>query len=162
MTYFVFEMSDVRFLADQTRLEIHWLTSTDEQTNKRIEAALAEGSLAAHIRSALISERIMSYVPRIEFVRDNTRSILGRLDESLRQAKLDEEKFIRESVDSSDQVTDDGDHISFTSSAGNTEETSKKSTKNATNPPERKEPLHSPASPVPPLSTTPVIAMSNM
>lgn len=85
---FSFEISGVELPADLNRLKIYWLASTNEKINIEIEKYL-EKSLKNQIRSMLTNERVMSYVPEVEFIRDNSKMLLDKLDEYLLKVKLD-------------------------------------------------------------------------
>lgn len=86
---FLFEISNVELLADMSAIQIHWLCSSTESINKEVEKAL-DVKLRAQIRSRLIEDRVINYVPRIVFLRDPSRVIFEKLDEYL--VKIDLEK----------------------------------------------------------------------
>ena len=85
---FLFEISNVELPTDLTRLKIYWLASNNESLNLNIETYL-DKSLKKQIRSTLIDQRVMSYVPEVEFIRDNTKVLLDKLDEYLLKIKLE-------------------------------------------------------------------------
>ena len=86
---FSFEISGVELPADLSRLKIYWLASANEKINTEIEKYL-EKSLKNQIRSILTNERVMSYVPEVDFIRDNSKMLLDKLDEYLLKVKLDQ------------------------------------------------------------------------
>lgn len=102
---FLFEISNVQLLADLSALKIHWLTSIDENVNVEVEAYF-DKRLRNEIRSRLVSERVINYVPRIVFVRDNSRVVMEKLDEYLKQVKLEETE---EKEDNEENVSKEGD-----------------------------------------------------
>ena len=73
------------------RLKVYWHISGDEAVDSAIEASFERG-LKNQIRSTLTNERVMSYVPQIEFIRDNTQATLRKLDEYLMQIKKENSK----------------------------------------------------------------------
>jgi len=86
---FLFEISGVELPADLSRLKIYWLASANENINTEIEKYL-DKSLKNQIRSILTNERVMSYVPEVDFIRDNSKMLLDKLDEYLLKVKLDQ------------------------------------------------------------------------
>ena len=87
---YVFELSNVELQPNLNFIRIHWLCSDDEQINEYVENYL-EKSLKVQIRNNLVSERVMSYVPQVLFVRDNTNVLFKQLDEHLMKIKLENE-----------------------------------------------------------------------
>lgn len=85
---FVFEISNVELLADMSAINIYWLSSSDERINVAVEAAL-NAKLSSQIRSRLIEDRVINYVPRIVFCRDPSRVISEKLDEYLGRIELE-------------------------------------------------------------------------
>lgn len=85
---FVFEISNVELLADMSAINIYWLSSSDERINVAVEAALS-AKLSSQIRSRLIEDRVINYVPRIVFCRDPSRVISEKLDEYLGRIDLE-------------------------------------------------------------------------
>lgn len=83
-----FEISNVELRADLTRLKIYWLASGNESLDLKIEAFL-DKTLKKQIRSTLVDQRVMNYVPEVEFIRDNTKVLLDKLDEYLLKIKLE-------------------------------------------------------------------------
>ena len=88
---FIFEISNVELPTDLRRLKVYWHISGDEAVDSAIEASFERG-LKNQIRSTLTNERVMSYVPQIEFIRDNTQATLRKLDEYLMQIKKENSK----------------------------------------------------------------------
>jgi ribosome-binding factor A len=83
-----FEISNIELPTDLTRLKIYWLNSGNEKIDLEIEKYLTN-SLKNQIRSTLTEQRIMNYVPEVEFIRDNTKVLMNQLDEYLLKIKLD-------------------------------------------------------------------------
>jgi ribosome-binding factor A len=93
---FLFEISKVELLSDLSALKIYWHTSAHEQVNVQVEKFLGK-SLQGQIRSHLTEQRIISYVPRIVFVRDASRVLMAKLEEFIaKMNKEDEQRAGRE------------------------------------------------------------------
>ena len=89
---YVFEISKVELMPDLSALKIYWLCDGDEEVNVAVEAYL-EGELRSRMRSSLTANRVISYVPPIVFVRDNSAHLLKQLDEMFAKAKRDTDNF---------------------------------------------------------------------
>ena len=86
-----FEISNVELMADLSALKIHWMISGVPEIDTEVECYL-EKCLSGQIRSTLTNERVLNYVPRVVFVRDETKVKLEQLDEQLMKIKIDLEK----------------------------------------------------------------------
>ena len=86
-----FEISHIELMADLTALKIKWLISGIKQLDEEIEKFL-EKCLKTQIRSTLTNERVISYVPEIVFIRDESKIILEKLDEHLLKIKIELEQ----------------------------------------------------------------------
>jgi len=84
-----FEISNVQLPTDLTKLKIYWLASGVEEIDLEIEKYL-DKSLKSQIRSTLTNQRVMNYVPEVEFIRDNTKVLMDKLDEFLLKIKLEQ------------------------------------------------------------------------
>jgi ribosome-binding factor A len=100
---YVFEISQIELLADLTALKIYWLNSGNEKLDAYIES-FVNSKMQAHIRQTLSDERVMSYVPRVVFVRDQTDSLMKKLDEHLAQVRFETSQS-NENADSVNQNT---------------------------------------------------------
>lgn len=87
---FVFEITNVELPADLSKLKIFWSNSDNEELNLAIEKSL-ETRLKSEIRSHLTNQRIMNYVPVVEFVRDDTKVVTDELNEFLMKIKIENE-----------------------------------------------------------------------
>ena len=105
---FTLEISNVELLADLSALQIHWLCSSDERVNTAVEAYL-DTKLRNQIRQKLIEERVINYVPRINFCRDHSHVISEKLDEYLAQIDL-EKKAEKISQEHEDKESEEKDH----------------------------------------------------
>lgn len=85
---FSFEISNVELLSDLSALKISWLASENENINQIVEVFL-EKRLKSQIRNILINERVISYVPKVVFVRDETKVLINKLDEYLMKINLE-------------------------------------------------------------------------
>ena len=83
-----FEISQIELMADLTALKIKWFISGNKKLDEEIEKFL-EKCLKTQIRSTLTNERVISYVPEIVFIRDESKIILEKLDEHLLKIKTE-------------------------------------------------------------------------
>jgi ribosome-binding factor A len=95
---YVFEISRIELLADLTALKIYWLNSGNDKLDAYVECFI-NSKMQAHIRQTLSNERVMSYVPRVVFVQDQTNALMQKLDEHLAQVKLECEQQGRQDSD---------------------------------------------------------------
>lgn len=79
---FSFEISNVELMPDLSALKIFWFSCEHEEVNKKIEDYL-EKKIKSQIRTTLTSDRIMNYVPKIVFLRDDSKNIMKQLDNYL-------------------------------------------------------------------------------
>ncbi|CAF1011800.1 unnamed protein product [Brachionus calyciflorus] len=85
---FYFEISNVQLMPDLSAIKISWFSSDNEEINKIVEEFL-EKKLKCQIRATLSSERVMNYVPRIAFLRDNSKVLMSKLDDHLMKINLE-------------------------------------------------------------------------
>lgn len=97
---YLFELTDVELLTDLTKLRIFWSISGIEELDLEIENSL-EKRLKNQIRSHLTNQRVMNYVPTVEFVRDNSKVLADKLDEYLMKIKIEKEASKEESTTNS-------------------------------------------------------------
>ena len=112
---YAFEISHVELLADLSALKIHWLNSGHDELDLFVENYLQK-QLSAHIRQTLSNQRVMNYVPRVVFVRDPTNANMKKIDECLRQIKLENRQNDIEEENAacqSDQVKPDGSFLFY-------------------------------------------------
>ena len=76
-----FQISKIIVPTDLRVLQISWFSFKDEATNIHIEMNLDK--LGREIRYLLASNKVIGYVPPIQFVRDDSRVFLDRLDDIL-------------------------------------------------------------------------------
>jgi ribosome-binding factor A len=115
---YVFEISRIELLADLTALKIFWLNSGHQKLDAFIEEHL-ESHTKSYIRQTLTNERVMSYVPRVFFVRDETKALMKKLDEHLRDIKIETENAERaaaanetdENVDETAEQSDENSQV---------------------------------------------------
>lgn len=100
---FVLELSRIELPLDLTSIRVHWLNSGDETLDRFVEGFLNK-RLRNEIRQTLIQERVMSYVPRVVFVRDETNALMKKLDEQLAKVKIENQHYDKSCED---QATDD-------------------------------------------------------
>lgn len=86
---FKFEISNVELMCDLSALKIHWLVSRDESVNVEVEKFL-DKKLRTQVRNKLVEERVINYVPKVVFVRDESRVLVDILDEYLTKINLEE------------------------------------------------------------------------
>lgn len=104
---YVFEITNVELMPDLTALKVYWMASVDENLNIFIESYLSK-SLSQQIRNILTSEKVINYVPKVVFVRDNTNYYMRRLDEHLAKIKLETQE------NANDTKSDDVSKENFT------------------------------------------------
>ena len=90
-----FEITNIELPTDLGKLKIYWANSGVETVDVEIEKILNK-TLRNQIRSTLTNERIMSYVPVVEFVRDNRKILMRQLDEQLMKIKIENEQQVAE------------------------------------------------------------------
>ena len=86
-----FEITNIELPTDLGKLKIYWANSGVEAVDVEIEKILNK-TLRNQIRSTLTNERIMSYVPVVEFVRDNRKILMRQLDEQLMKIKIENDQ----------------------------------------------------------------------
>lgn len=89
---FSFEISNVELMSDLSALKIYWLSSDNEKINAVVESFL-EKNLKSQIRNTLTSERVMNYVPKIVFLRDESRVLMSQLDDYLMKINLENKTY---------------------------------------------------------------------
>lgn len=89
---FRFEITNVELLADLTFLKIYWSISGIENLDRQIEEYF-DKHLKSLIRGTLSSERVINYVPKVIFIRDETQVLLNRVDEYLDKVKKETTEF---------------------------------------------------------------------
>ncbi|RNA14777.1 hypothetical protein BpHYR1_053583 [Brachionus plicatilis] len=85
---FYFEISNVELMSDLSALRIYWYSSGNEKVNRIVEDFL-EKKLKSQIRATLAGERIMNYVPKIVFLKDDSRFLINQLDNYLMKLNLE-------------------------------------------------------------------------
>ena len=96
---FVFEISKIELCANLSALKVYWLNSGNQELDSFVEDFL-DKKLRSQIRQTLSSERIMSYVPRVVFLRDETNANLKRIDSYMAQIKLENSSYDSQQQDS--------------------------------------------------------------
>lgn len=108
---YLFELTDVELLTDLTKLKIFWSISGIEELDLDIENLL-EKRLKNQIRSHLTNQRVMNYVPSIEFVRDNSKMLADKLDEYLMKIKIENDETTKENSSDNEADTEINNEVS--------------------------------------------------
>jgi ribosome-binding factor A len=129
---YLFEITNVELMSDLTALKVYWMASVDENLNKFIENYLSK-SLSQQIRSVLTSEKVINYVPKVLFVRDDTNFCMKRLDEHLAKIKLEtqsNENYSKENNMSNENATEKEGNENCSNSSNSSAVSKKKEIKN--------------------------------
>jgi ribosome-binding factor A len=89
---YFFELSRIELLTDLSAIKVYWFNSGIEKIDSYVEVFL-DKKLKSQIRQTLINEKVMNYVPKVVFVRDETNALMKQLDESLAQIKIETSQY---------------------------------------------------------------------
>lgn len=83
---FSFEISRVQLMSDLSSIKIFWFICENEKFNILVENCL-ENKVKSEIRDVLLCEKVINYVPKIIFIRDESRMLMSQIDDYLSQIK---------------------------------------------------------------------------
>ena len=105
-----FQISRILLDADLRKLEICWLTTTDETANEDIEKNYLN-RLSSQIRHEIISNQIIGYMPPVVFTRDNSKMILEQLDDLLKIKEINKKTENSETATKSENQTKTANNV---------------------------------------------------
>lgn len=75
---FFLEISNIQIMSDLSSIKIFWVTSENEKQNIYVENYL-ENNVKYKIRSVLFSEKVINFVPKILFIRDESNMLYDQI-----------------------------------------------------------------------------------